>query len=221
MVLTWAGESAAFIALGSAPAGSYAFENLCRDRQQRMTSDIDQSMLWEIWSIAGWDMSGFETWLADTTVWEGNEDRRKHLQELRQELVDVYRTYYDADSDRIAQQAKLLRAEATVIAAILRNERLELRDRHRREQPKAAAMQRRPNAASPIKKKVLEAMRPSKREGRPFKDFIRSWENNPINSLSAEVIGDGRKYRIFDEESSMSTEYSLATLESMYSRSDD
>lgn len=178
----------------------------------------DDSMLFEIWAIAGWDMSGFDEWLNDDPFWEGRSETRAYLAEQREELVHVFRTHY-ADTERIKAQADLLLKTAECTAMQIEGVRIATILKTRKMQAKGAAQQRRPGGKSKLRKKIIDAMRPSSREKRPFKEFLRAWENNPHDGLSiGEAHGDASRYLVTDEESDSETgSYSFETLRRMYS----
>lgn len=80
----------------------------------------------------------------------------------------------------------------------------------------ASARAKKPRQKSDIRRQILKAMRASKRERRPFGEFLTMW-STPINGLELEDCEPG-VYGVSNEAGDLHR-YTLATLEKMYSES--
>ncbi|HMO45918.1 MAG TPA: hypothetical protein PKB14_07785 [Rubrivivax sp.] len=130
-----------------------------------------------------------------------------------------------ADEHGIAQTLRLLATTTEVQAALEVASRRESERgfaRWRRtERNRLQARRPRPGARRPIRDAILLTLAPLKREGVEFRTLMRRWRAERIGSLRLVGLGDGRRFRVVDEngEASDAAVYTRGTLQRLYSES--
>jgi hypothetical protein len=95
-----------------------------------------------------------------------------------------------------------------------------------RGQQAAAARAPRPTRRSPMKEAIQRSMKPRKRSGVTFREFMRAWLFDRVGSLRLERIGQQLEeagpvlYRVTDEDSGRRQDYKRTALEQLYKTCD-
>lgn len=75
-------------------------------------------------------------------------------------------------------------------------------------------------ARNPLRAEVMRIMSPSQKSKTPLKDFLASWQKDPIDGLRLRYSAADDKFIVIDENGQGSQgKYSLGSLTTMYSRS--
>jgi hypothetical protein len=91
-----------------------------------MTNDqADSDLIFTVWSLTGWDMTGFTDWISSPVHWKDHPQKLAHLVTLRERLSHAHRTP-QVSSEILCLHVDLLFAEAQRVAGVIRGEPLEL-----------------------------------------------------------------------------------------------
>ncbi len=116
------------------------------------------SLVFDILSLTGWDMTGFDVWITTPQHWKKHPKKQQNLIELRGRLTHAYRQHF-ANNELLTVYAELLLSEAYRTAAVMKGIPLEI----------AANKQSLKQAARRTGKTALDVYQK--------RDILRRWNN--------------------------------------------
>lgn len=175
-----------------------------------------------VMALTGWEITGFDNWINTDSHWAETEfqgeEKRKKLIHLRHCLTKTFHDY-NKDNYVIQLEAERLYAVAEGIASHIAGYKIARKDKDRADKAREVSKLPRPNATSMFKQAIQAAMSPYKRDCSTFKDFMRSWERNPIRGLSIKPDSYENWYVVTDEDGDLGERvYTFGTLQKMYAK---
>ena len=161
----------------------------------------DEAELWElhlvVWSIVGWDMKGFDSWLDDPAEWKGREHVHKQFHDEREGLRHAFRQR--ADDSLIEALANGLLRLAKAEAMHRKGFELELEQGAGIEQRRSAGKLG-GSKTDELRGKIMAVLGRERRAGRELKEILSNWrQHGPEDGLRLTYRRETDDYEVEDE----------------------